>query len=239
MKVTSVHLPLSSLAICAAVSGVFLLAASPAQACPEEPYLGAVCTLGTNYCPQGYTPAQGQILQIQSNAALFALLGIAYGGDGKTTFALPDLRGRVPVAQGYLNNVAYNRGDVAGGQTVTLTQQNLPAHTHIATFTPPTTGGGLTASLSVQASAHVPATGSANPSAATPYMAANSAAKMWAAAPQTNLTNVAGVTANVTGTLTGTVTNATAGSSTGMAVQPPTTALTYCIATTGYYPPRD
>lgn len=238
MKVTSVHLPLSSLAVCAAMSGVFLLASSPAQACPDEVYLGAICTLGTTYCPEGFLPAQGQILQIQGNNALFSLLSTTYGGDGRTTFALPDLRGRVPIAQGYLGSDTYLRGTVLGSQAAILTDKNLPQHTHAAAFTP-ATANQLTATVGFQASADVPASGSANPSAATPYMAANSAAKMWATAPQTNLVTVSGISASVPGTLTGSVTNATAGGSAGASVQPPTMAVTYCIATVGYYPPRD
>lgn len=230
---------LPSLAVCAAVSGIFLLAPSPAQACPSEPFLGTICTLGTNYCPQGFLPAEGQILQINSYAALYSLLGTAYGGDGKSTFGLPDLRGRMPIAAGPGFDAPYPRGYVFGNQMVTLTEKNLPQHTHAATFTPGASQ--LTANLVVQVSGAVPANGSASPSTATPYMAANNGnAKMWAAAPQTNLTTISGVSANLPGGMTGSVTNAAAGASAPVPVLPPATVMAYCIsATNGVYPPRD
>lgn len=67
-------------------------AASPALACDNEPYIGTVCTTAASYCPEQYLPADGQLLQIKQNEALFSVIGTRYGGDGRTTFALPDLR---------------------------------------------------------------------------------------------------------------------------------------------------
>lgn len=63
-----------------------------AAACSAESYLGSVCTTAATYCPRGYAPADGQTMDITQNTALFSLLGTRYGGDGRTTFALPDLR---------------------------------------------------------------------------------------------------------------------------------------------------
>ena len=80
--------------------------------------------------------AGGQILSIAQNQALFSLLGTTYGGDGQTTFALPDLRGRVPISQGQgpgLSN--YSLGQVGGTETVTLTVNQMPTHNHAATAT--------------------------------------------------------------------------------------------------------
>ncbi|PJA31951.1 MAG: phage tail protein [Zetaproteobacteria bacterium CG_4_9_14_3_um_filter_53_7] len=68
--------------------------AASARACSSEPYLASVCTTTASYCPRGYIVAEGQILNISQNTSLFSLMGTVYGGDGRTTFALPDLRER-------------------------------------------------------------------------------------------------------------------------------------------------
>ena len=99
-----------------------------------DPYLGQLMTVGFNFCPRGWALADGQIIAISSNTALFSLLGTTYGGDGRTTFALPDLRGRSAVHVGHgpgLNTVAW--GQRGGANTVTLTAATMPNHTHSAT----------------------------------------------------------------------------------------------------------
>lgn len=95
------------------------------------PYLGEIRNFGFNFPPVGWMTCQGQILSIASNTALFSLLGTTYGGNGSTTFALPDLRGRVPVGTGTgpgLSNVVW--GEESGSPTTTLAVANLPAHNH-------------------------------------------------------------------------------------------------------------
>lgn len=96
-----------------------------------EEYLGAIKIFAFNFPPRGWMTCAGQIVSIAQNQALFALLGTQYGGNGTTTFALPDLRGRVPMGYGVgpgLSNYAI--GQVGGSETVTLTSNNLPAHSH-------------------------------------------------------------------------------------------------------------
>ena len=96
-----------------------------------EPFLGELRLTPYNFAPQGWMFANGQLLPISQNTALFSLLGTSFGGDGITTFALPDLRGRVPVSFGQgpgLSN--YNLGDKVGAETVTLTVNQIPAHSH-------------------------------------------------------------------------------------------------------------
>jgi microcystin-dependent protein len=86
--------------------------------------------VGFNFCPHGFAAAEGQLLSIAQNNALFALLGTTYGGDGRTTFGLPDLRGRTPVGIGTgpgLQNV--NWGEHGGSQSQTLSQTQMPSHT--------------------------------------------------------------------------------------------------------------
>ena len=104
--------------------------AAPAQA-QSEPYLGQAMLVGFNFCPRGWTTASGQLLPISSNTALFSLYGTTYGGDGRVTFGLPDLRGRVPISMGQgpgLSDRAW--GSRAGAETTTLTTSNMPAHNH-------------------------------------------------------------------------------------------------------------
>lgn len=91
-------------------------------------FLGEIKLLPYNWAPKYWTLCAGQLLPINSNQALFSLLGTTYGGDGVTTFALPDLRGRVPVHPNV--NAGLPQGSKAGVENVTLTTANLPAHNH-------------------------------------------------------------------------------------------------------------
>jgi microcystin-dependent protein len=96
-----------------------------------EPFIGEVKLLGFNFPPLGYMTCQGQILSISAYTALFSLIGTTYGGNGQTTFALPDLQGRVPVGQGHGPGLpVYTMGEAAGNTTMSLTTDNLPQHIH-------------------------------------------------------------------------------------------------------------
>lgn len=98
-----------------------------------EPYIGQVIMFAGNFAPRGWALCEGQLMPISSNTALFSILGTTYGGDGRTTFALPDLRGRSPISPGSgpgLENVRL--GQRGGVESVTLNINNLPAHTHNA-----------------------------------------------------------------------------------------------------------
>ncbi len=96
-----------------------------------EPFIGEVKLLGFNFAPKGYATCQGQILSIAQNTALFSLLGTTYGGNGTTTFALPDLQGRFPIGQGQGPGLPYySMGEMAGSPSVTLNSTNIPAHVH-------------------------------------------------------------------------------------------------------------
>lgn len=97
------------------------------------PFIGEIRMFGGNFAPRGFAFCSGQLLAISQNDTLFALIGTTYGGDGQTTFALPDLRGRIPVHAGQGPGLAsYVLGQSSGSETVTLTAQQLPAHTHAA-----------------------------------------------------------------------------------------------------------
>ena len=96
-----------------------------------EPFVGQIILVGFNFPPRGYATCDGQLLSIAQNTALFSLLGTQYGGNGQTTFALPDLRGRTPIHKGQGPGLS-NRsiGETSGTEATTLTMSNLPAHTH-------------------------------------------------------------------------------------------------------------
>jgi microcystin-dependent protein len=92
------------------------------------PFMGEIKIISWNFAPQGWAFCNGQFLPINQNQALFSILGTTYGGNGQTTFALPDLRGRAPLHRGSQNTL----GTKAGQEAHTLTQSEMPAHTHIA-----------------------------------------------------------------------------------------------------------
>lgn len=96
-----------------------------------EPFIGEIKIFGFNFAPRGYMTCQGQILSIAQNTALFSLLGTTYGGNGQTTFGLPDLQGRMPIGQGQGPGLpSYTMGQEAGLNTVTILTSNMPAHIH-------------------------------------------------------------------------------------------------------------
>lgn len=98
----------------------------------SEPLLGQISLFGGNFAPTGWAFLDGQVLQISQNLALFSVLGTTYGGDGQSTFALPDLRGRVPIGFGQGPGLPnYSLGQETGLETLSLSEVNLPAHTHL------------------------------------------------------------------------------------------------------------
>ena len=92
----------------------------------SEPFLAEIMIVGFNFPPKGWAFCEGQIMPINQNQSLFSLLGTTYGGDGRSTFALPDLRGRTPIHKGE----GHTLGQKGGTQTVTLDAAEIAAHTH-------------------------------------------------------------------------------------------------------------
>src|SRR4051812_42298389 len=117
-----------------------------------EPYLGQIISVGFNFAPLGWHLCDGTALPIAQNDSLFQLLGTTYGGDGISTFNLPNLNGRVPLhfGQGTGLPTNYVQGQIVGTESVTLTGANTPPHSHTISFsknaatgiTPKPTGGG-------------------------------------------------------------------------------------------------
>lgn len=95
----------------------------------STPYLAEIRIMGFGYAPKGWAQCNGAVLSIAQNQALFSLLGTSYGGDGRTTYALPDFRGRVPIHTGRANP---NTGTVGGEEGHALLQAEIPPHNHVA-----------------------------------------------------------------------------------------------------------
>src|SRR5512142_222968 len=99
----------------------------------STPFIGQIGLFAFNFPPRGWALCNGQILSISQNTALFSLLGTTYGGDGISTFALPNLQSRVPMHRGQGPGLSPRTiGEVTGTETVILLQNNMPAHTHTA-----------------------------------------------------------------------------------------------------------
>ena len=97
----------------------------------SEPFIGEIRMFAGNFAPRGWALCDGQLLSISEYSALFSLLGTIYGGDGRTTFGLPELRGRVPMHSGSGPGLTpRSQGQRSGSEQLTLTIQNMPAHTH-------------------------------------------------------------------------------------------------------------
>jgi microcystin-dependent protein len=103
-----------------------------------EPFLAEIRIMSFNFAPKGWAQCNGQLLPINQNQALFALLGTTYGGNGQTTFALPNLQGRVPI---HTEGNAHTLGQSAGQQAHTLTQAEMPQHLHLVNASTSDQGG--------------------------------------------------------------------------------------------------
>jgi microcystin-dependent protein len=122
-----IRLPVAGLAVLV----LFAVSAPNAGACDTDPLIGSLCLFGGNFAIRGFAFTDGSSMAISSNAALFSLLGTTYGGDGRTTFALPDTRGRVVIGPGQ----GYRLGERGGSESATLTVAQMPSHSHAAVTT--------------------------------------------------------------------------------------------------------
>lgn len=120
------------------------------------PYIGEIRMFGGNFAPAGWAFCDGQLLPIADNDALFTLIGTTYGGDGLTTFALPDLRGRIPVHQGTGPGLSTRViGESGGVENVTLTLNQLPVHSHAPRATTNPGGAGPSGAIWAKAANEV------------------------------------------------------------------------------------
>ncbi|MGM0595215.1 MAG: phage tail protein [Pseudomonadota bacterium] len=222
MKVTNFRIAVGGI-----LAGSVLFAAAPTQACPSMPYLGTICATAANFCPaDNYLPANGQLLSVSSNPALFSIIGATYGGNGRSTFALPDLRGRTPVGMGRGNGLSEVRwGERRGIDFINLDIGHMPSHNHVATFNPSGSGGG---SLNVSTASATEKT----PTSST-YLAEAAGRASIYSTDGTNTVPLKGL--NISGS-SGTVTVDSTGRGDAFPNMPPQLGLTYCIANEGIYP---
>jgi microcystin-dependent protein len=122
-----------------------------------QPYLGEIRMFAGNFAPQGWALCSGQLMSIAQNTALFSLLGTIYGGDGQSTFALPDFRGRVPLHQGQGQTQSFTIGEQGGTEAEMLTAAQLPPHTHVLSASAAAPQAVPAGGINLSASAYVPA----------------------------------------------------------------------------------
>ena len=176
----------------------------------SDPYIGQIILVGFNFAPPNWHLCDGSLLPISQYPALFSLLGTYYGGDGKTNFALPDLRSRVPVGMGQGVNLSpYTIGQQTGSESVKLDASQMPSHNHVINADNATT------------------TGAATP--ANNFLAAGTAAGR----PSNNFST--GLTAATT--LNGNSVSSFGGNQPHTNIQP-VLAMNYIIALNGIFPPR-
>lgn len=201
----------------------------------SDPFLGEIRMVGFTFAPYGWAMCQGQVMSISQNQALFSLFGTTYGGNGQTTFGLPDLRSRSPVGTGTgLGLSPIEPGDQGGEEAITLTMSQLPAHTHTAT----TTGG-----VSVTGPVAIPATATTTGEGAIPTTSTVLGPVGEGGRPGTLYSTAAPTTtlAPFNVTLTGpgpTVTNSVTGSSLPTPLRNPYLGLTCIVALQGVFPTR-
>jgi len=202
-----------------------------------DAFIGQIMSFGFNYAPQGWFPCDGRTLPISGYETLYTLIGTTYGGDGQSTFALPDLRGRVPIHVGQgpgLSN--YVMGQKAGVEAVTLLPANMPPHTHAPTVTAGANGGGVINAVSAKLNG-------TTASALTTTAAGNLLGGGHQAYVLGTTTPVVPMAPNAL-TLTGslplpTVTVNTNGSSIPVSVLQSLQVVSYCICWAGIYPQQN
>jgi len=202
-----------------------------ASACGPDEYIGAICMTAATFCPRGTAEPNGQILPINGNEALYSLVGTTYGGDGRTSFGLPDLRGRGPVHVGQgpgLSDVLL--GMPRGRELSQLTVAELPAHTHGATFSP-SGGGPVAIEVSTEpGQTSAPAEGSY---LAAPVFGSDAVNAYNAGGSTVALGGVSG------GGGGGVVQIGSTGGGAAFSNIPPQLGIRYCIVKIGTYPPRN
>ena len=190
-------------------------------------YIGQIIQGGWNFAPRGTALCNGQLIAIQQNTALFSLLGTNFGGNGTTTFALPNLQSRTMMHWGQGPGLSpVQLGEQAGTESVTLTQNQMPQHTHAATFNSTSTMGASTTKGTLQ-----------TPAAGT--VLAKTQDSVGTALPLIYLPSGTATNVNLGGlNVAGTVTNAIAGGSQPFSIRNPYLGITHAIAMEGIYPSR-
>lgn len=187
-----------------------------------EVFLGTIQAFGFNFPPRDWANCSGQLMSIAQNTALYSLLGVTYGGNGQTTFGLPDLRGRAGLNMGQGPGLSvYDIGQVAGSENATLTLSNMPTHNHSAK-----------ADVNVQVNSG--GNGQPAPDATNNILGASGhgpgSANIWANAANAPV---------AMGGVSGAVQVGPAGNSQPLSLLNPFLVLNFCIALQGIFPSRD
>ena len=204
---------------------------STANACSPDGYIGTLSVFAGNFAIRGCALAQGQLLDVSSNTALFAILGTTYGGDGRSTFALPDTRGRSVIGVGTGPGLStISLGQEGGSETVTLTVANMPAHTHDATAEVEVSG------LDALLNAYQPANGNGkNATGSDQYINAALATTLSDDVPNVTLSAMS-VDIVVGDDPSGTVTVESAGGGTAVNIRNPYIGMNWLIQIAGLFP---
>lgn len=186
--------------------------------------MGMIQAFGFSFAPKGWAQCNGQLVAISQNEALFSLLGINFGGDGRTTFGLPDLRGRVMVGYGNGPGLSsHTMGQKSGQEITQLGENNMPAHTHTANMSG--------ASVTVKANG---TNGTKNvPSSRTNVLSGATAGFLYGNTDPDIALNIGG------GEVTGNITVDPTGGSQAFSNMQPYNVVNMCIALVGLYPPRN
>lgn len=207
----------------------------------SDPFLGQITMFANYYAPNNWAFCSGAILPVNQHSALYSLLGTAYGGNGTSSFGIPNLISRMPVGSSDMGNnntglQQFVRGQMAGQQYKSLQNHELPSHTHAATFTPhDPTGNDVTVSVTTE-------TGEKATPAAGDYLAQASdlpgqdkPEQIFKSSPTpSSLVNLGGVSGG--GNTGGTVTIGNTGSGQHFSMVNPFTAVNFCISLAGTYP---
>ena len=214
----------------------------------SEAFLGEVRAYGFSFAPRNFAVAQGATMSIAQNSALFSLLGTTYGGNGQTTFQLPNLGGRYPMGQGQSPGTSqYVMGELAGSENITLTQLQMPMHIHLATTQVTPTITPITATTTINA-INAPTARALNPGGNLPTStftpSSSSTAQRYAAlgaGTAVTMEPTMAVTAISGGVVTATAATTvnTAGGSQPFNIQSPYLVINYCICTSGIFPSRN
>lgn len=208
-------------------------------------FLGQIAIFGFNFPPRGWSFCAGQLLSIPQFNSVFALVGDFYGGDARTTFGLPDLRGRSPLGAtggtgpGLPN---YRMGERGGEPTIVLGISQMPQHTHEATFTPRGGGSGLPAEVQVSTSKASQSTPTAGDYLAAPNFGAGisiTEVNGYVTADQAGSTVPLGGVLGGGGAVGGTVTVGSAGLGAPVETQSPFLGVNFCFAMEGVFPSRE
>ncbi|MBF4465044.1 phage tail protein [Flavobacterium sp. LC2016-12] len=192
----------------------------------NETYLGTILAFGFSFTPRGFQPCLGQLMSISQNSALFSLLGTTFGGDGQSTFGLPDLRGRTLIGQGQgigLSTIV--PGEMSGTENTSLLITNMPAHTHALV------PGQATITTVLNAISGTTITN--DPDSGNNSFGASGNTPNIYSEPGGTSNGVGGITSAIGGT------TGIAGGSQPFSIRNPYLGINYCIAVSGIFPSRN